>query len=155
MYDFLARKGQTIAFGIGVLITAIFLGIAFGGQEQFEALADDQRITTDIFNFGLQAAIALIVICAVIAIAFGLFHTLSNPKGAIKGIASLAVIAAIFFIGQSMAGADSPGVVETMREFGVSAAEGSFINGALMSVLALGALAALAFVVSELLNFLK
>ena len=58
MYNFLAKHGQLVAFGLGVLITAGFLMSVMGGIEDFTATAEDQRNQSNIFNFGLYAVIA-------------------------------------------------------------------------------------------------
>lgn len=97
----------------------------------------------------------LTVACAALALLFGLGQTLFNPKGAIKGIIGLAVLAGLYFAGQAMAGADTAGVVETLREFKVTDGQSGFINGAIGGGLILLGIAAAVFVISELLNFFK
>ncbi len=155
MYNFLSKNGQLVAFLIGLVITAIFLFSVFSGLSGFNALAEDQRGTTDIFNFGLYAAAGLTVLCALIALFFGLFQTLSNPKGAIAAIAAVIGLAVLYFAGQALAGADTAKVVETMGEFKVTEGQGNFINGAIGGGLLLIGLAMAAFVLSELRNFFK
>lgn len=155
MYNFLSKNGQLFAFLLGLIITVIFLFSVFGGLDEFNALAEEQRGTTGIFDFGLYAAIGLTILCGVLALLFGLGQTLFNPKGAIKGIIGLAVLAAVYFIGQSMAGVDTAGVINTMKEFGVTGGQSSFINGAIGGGLILLGIAAVVFVISELLNFFK
>ncbi len=155
MYKFLSKNGQLVAFLIGLTITAIFLFFVFSGLSGFNALAEDQRGTTDIFNFGLYAAAALTVICAITALVFGLFQTLSNPKGAISAIAAVIGLAALYFVGQSLAGANSAGVVSMMSEFKVTDAQGIFINGAIGGGLLLLGLAIATFVLSEVRNLFK
>jgi len=155
MYNFLSKNGQLVAFIIGLIITAIFLFSVFSGLSGFNALAEDQRGTTDIFNFGLYAAAGLTALCAAVALLFGLFQTLSNPKGAIAAIAAVIGLAVLFFAGQSLAGTDSAGVVRTMGEFSVTEDQGTFINGAIGGGLLLIGLAMAAFVLSEVRNLFK
>ncbi len=155
MYNFLSKNGQLFAFILGLVVTAIFLFSVFGGLDSFNALAEDQRGTTNIFDFGLYAAMGLTALCAAFALLFGLIQTLSNPGGAIKGIIGIAVLAGLFFAGQAMAGADTPKVMETLREFKVTDGQSGFINGAIGGGLILLGIAAAVFVVSELLNFFK
>ena len=155
MYNFLSKNGQLFAFILGLIVTAIFLFSVFGGLDSFNALAEDQRATTNIFDFGLYAAMGLTVACAALALLFGLGQTLFNPKGAIKGIIGLAVLAGLYFAGQAMAGADTASVVETLREFKVTDGQSGFINGAIGGGLILLGIAAAVFVISELLNFFK
>ena len=155
MYNFLSKNGQLFAFLLGIIITAIFLFSVFGGLDEYNALAEDQRSTTNIFNFGLYAAGGLTLACAALALLFGVGQTLFNPKGAIKGLIGLAVLAGVYFIGQSMAGADTAKVVETMAEFKVNDSQSGFINGAIGGGLILLGFAGVVFVISELLNFFK
>jgi len=155
MYNFLSKNGQLFAFILGLIVTAIFLVSVFGGLDSFNALAEDQRGTTNIFDFGLYAAMGLTALCAAFALLFGLIQTLSNPGGAIKGIIGLAVLAGLFFAGQAMAGTDTPKVMETLQEFKVTDGQSGFINGAIGGGLILLGIAAAVFVISELLNFFK
>lgn len=155
MYKFLAKNGQLVAFGAGVLITVGFLVGVLGGIDDFMATAEDQRNQSNIFNFGLYAVIALTVLGFIAALGFGLFQTLSNPKGAIKGIGGLVLIAALFFVGQALAGADSEGVKEALAEFNVTDGQSSIINGSIIGAIILAALTAIAFVGGELLSFIR
>ena len=155
MYNFLAKNGQLVAFGLGVLITAGFLMSVMGGIDDFMVTAEDQRNQSNIFNFGLYAVIALTVLGFLAALGFGLFQTISNPKGAIKGIAGLVLIAALFFIGQAMAGADTQKILETRQEFNVTDGQSSIINGSIIGATILAGLTALAFVGGEILSFIR
>ena len=155
MYKFLAKNGQLLGFGLGALIVAIFLASALSGIDQFSALAEDQRGTSNIFNFGLQAAIALVVIGAIAAILFGLFQMVSHPKGAIKGIIGIGLLIALFFVGQAVAGPDTQSILDTRAEFNVTDGQSSLINGSIMGALLLAGLTVLAFVFSEVRNFFK
>jgi len=131
MYKFLAKNGQLVA------------------------TAEDQRNQSNIFNFGLYAVIGLTILGFVAALAFGLFQTLSNPKGAIKGIAGLALIVALFFVGQAMAGADSEGVKDALAEFNVTDGQSAIINGSIVGGIILAVLTAIAFVGGELMSFIR
>ncbi len=155
MYKFLAKNGQLVAFGAGILITAGFLAGVLGGIDDFMATAEDQRNQSNIFNFGLYAVIALTVLGFLAAVVFGLFQTLSNPKGAIKGIAGLALIAVLFFAGQALAGADSEGVKDALAEFKVTDGQSAIINGSIVGGIILAGLTLLAFVGGEIISFIR
>ena len=45
MYKFLTKNGQLIAFGLGALITIIFLGVALSGMDEFNSLGFDEKRT--------------------------------------------------------------------------------------------------------------
>ena len=155
MYKFLAKNGQFVAFGAGVLITIGFLAGVFGGIEDFMATAEDQRNQSNIFNFGLYAVIALTVLGFAAALIFGLIQTLSNPKAAIKGIGGLALIVVLYFVGQAIAGPDTQAILDTRQEFSVTDAQSGIINGAIVGGGILAALTAIAFIGGELLSFIR
>ncbi|MEM1123850.1 MAG: hypothetical protein AAGJ18_25655 [Bacteroidota bacterium] len=155
MYKFLAKNGQLVAFVLGVLITAGFLAGVLGGIDDFMATAEDQRNQSNIFNFGLYAVIFLAIAGFALALIFGLIQTVSNPKGAIKGIAGLALIAGLFFAGQALAGADSEGVKDALAEFNVTDGQSAIINGSIIGGIILAGLTAVAFVGGELLSFIR
>ena len=155
MYKFLAKNGQLVAFVLGILITAGFIAGVLGGIEEFTATAEEQRNQSNIFNFGLYAVIGLAIIGVVVAVLFGLYHTLSNPKGAIKGIAGLILLVALYVIGQSIAGPDTAEILETRQEFAVTDGQSGIINGAIVGGLILAGLTLVAFIGAEIINFFK
>lgn len=164
MYKFLAKNGEMIAFGLGVLVTVIFLANVIPNAADFNALPekDPARYASSIFNFGLTGAIALAAIAAVCMLFFGLFHTATNFKNSLMGIIGLVVLVGIFFVSYSMASGEvTPfikGAVEKFEDSGngtLSAGNLKFISGGISTVLILLALAVAAFVLSEIRNFFK
>ena len=156
MYKLLTKHGQLIAFGIGLLVIILYLGSVFGGLDSFSLLSKEDRGTTSIFDLGLKATLVLLVICAICAVLFGIWHMVTNPKGAIKGIIGLVVIIILFIILYSMSTPETSGIVgNAVEKFNLTAGESKFISAALKSTLILGGLAALSFVVSEIRNFFK
>lgn len=154
MYKFLAKNGQLLAFGLGALITVVFLAMVFSGLDGFMALDKEAKGTTDIFNIGLNAAIGLVIACAVAAILAGIYHTATNPKGSIYGIGGVVALVAIFLISKSMGSNDAP-IQDTIDKFDVTAGQSSFITGSITTTLVLLAIIVLAFVLSEIRNFFK
>ncbi len=156
MYKALTKHGQLVAFAIGLIVIIAFFGSVMAGLDGFNALSKEDQGTTTIFDLGLYLTIILLVLCAIAAVLFGLYHMVTNPKGALKGIIGLIVIAVLFGALYSMSEAETSGAVgRAVEKFGVSEGESKFISGALKSTLILGGLAALAFVVSEIRNFFK
>jgi len=157
MYQFLAKNGQTFAFGLGIVITAIFLFIAFSGLEQFNMLGKEEQWATNIFNFGFYAVIALTILCFAAAVVFGLGQMVSSPKSALKGIIGIAALAAIFFIIYSSVdpSADSAGVMKEVANFDVTDRQSKLISGALITTIVLSLLALATFVVFEVINLFK
>ncbi len=161
MYKFLTKNGQLIAFGLGLFIVLIFLGIVFGGLEEFNMIEEDKQNQSNLFNFGLTAVLILTVVCALAMVAFGIIQVATNLKGSLKGLIGLGVILIVFFIAYSSgAGAEEVGAVKaSMDKAGIDAVGADwrkgFISGGIITTLALGALAVLSFVGSEILNFFK
>ena len=137
MYQFLAKNGQTFAFGLGIVLTAIFLISALGGLEQFDMLGKEVQYETTIYDIGFYAVIVLTILCFVAAVVFGLGQMISNPKSALKGIVGIAALAAIFFIIYSSVdpGADSAGVLKEVENFNVTDGASKFISGALITTI--------------------
>ncbi|NBB88347.1 MAG: hypothetical protein GVX96_00975 [Bacteroidetes bacterium] len=156
MYNFLSRYGQLIAFGVGAILTAIFLATAFSNAEEFNTLSESDQMETGIFNFGLYSAIVLTIACAAAILIAGLIFTVLSPKNSIKAIIGLGVILIIFFLAYSTADPKGTGsLARTILEEGIQEKSSKFISGAISTALVLGAGAVLAFVASEVLNLFK
>ena len=147
MYKFLTKNGQLLAFGLGVLLTAIFLIGVFSGLDSFNALPEDERISSGIFNSGLVFAIGLAILCAVGMVLFGIYQVGTNLKNSTKGLIGVGAIILIFLITRAMAGDDFAGpIAATLEKFNISESVSSNITGAMATTGILGALAIAAFV---------
>ena len=166
MYSFLNKYGQALAFGLGVLITIIFLGSALGSDviSTIKPESDDvDKYNSTLFNFGIAAAIFLTIAALVIAIVFGLFQVISSPKASIKGIIGLAIVAILMIVGYTMAPgeADHPQIVTAIEKFesaqGATLTEGNlkFIGGSIITALVMLAVSLVVLVVFGIRNFLK
>jgi hypothetical protein len=161
MYKFLSKNGQTLAFLLGVVVVGIFLISVISGLSTWNPNSDN-KYETGIFNFGLTAARLLIIVAALGMLVFGLFHVVTNIKGSIKGIIGFAILLAIFFIAfNSASGEAEPFIRGAVENF-----EGSqnvemtpnnlkFIGGGISTAIILAAIAAAAFVLSEIRNLFK
>jgi len=150
MYAFLNKYGQALAFGIGVLITVIFLANIFTAPEAtFDQLMLEnnppEKYETDIFNFGIKISLALTALAFIVALVFGIVQFASNPKGSIKGLAGLIVLAVIVFIGYSSANGEivqeSDEIQKAIEKFTTSqettftGGNLKFISGAILAAL--------------------
>ena len=111
MYAFLNKYGQALAFGIGVLVTLIFLVSIFTmPATQMDMLLDEnagvEKYATTAFDFGLYGSIFMTFIAFIIALVFGVGQLASNPKGSIKGLIGFAALLAVVFISYSVANSD-------------------------------------------------
>jgi len=156
MYTFLTRNGQTIGFGIGLLLTIIMMVAILSGVDDFTAIPEEDmsRYQTTIFNAGLYFAIGLIILAAVAALLFGLFQFATDFKGALKGLLGLAAVVAIFFIIYSTADPDAA-MLERLSDFVVTPGQSKMITGAIWTALILAGTAIAALVISEIINFFR
>jgi hypothetical protein len=158
MYKLLTKYGQLMAFGLGLLVALLFLISVLGGIDSFNSLAEEEQGTTGIFNVGLYGAIAMCIICAVAILGFGLYHAISNPRGAMKFLIGFGALAVLFIIFYAMSAPieEAEGRLGMILEkFSITEGTNKFITGALATTVTLAALAAAAFAFSEVRNLFK
>lgn len=156
MYRLLTKYGTGFAFGLGLLVTLIFLIPAISGVSEFNMLPPEEKGTTTIFNAGLYCALALIIIGFASSILFGIYQLAAHPKGAVKFLISIAVIAVLFFILYSMSAPETGERMQALaKEFNITDGISKLISAALKTVLALAGIAVLAFVFAEIRNLFK
>lgn len=150
MYAFLNKYGQALAFGIGVLITIIFIGGIMGADAaEMDLLSSEsagpEKYETGVFDFGIGISLVLTVLAFIAALIFGIVQFASNPKGSIKGLIGLVVLAIIVFIGYSSANGDianesaeiqnAINKFETSQETDFTGGNLKFISGAILAAL--------------------
>jgi hypothetical protein len=164
MYQFLTKHGQTLAFGIGLLLTVVFLGMVLSSDTgAIEAPDGTKDYSVSMFNFGLWAAILLTVVCAIAMVLFGVVQVASNLKRSWQGLAGLALLVVIFIIGYSVAPAEPENSqiqlaiqkFEESQEVDFSAANLKFVGGAILTSLVMIGLAFLALVVTGVRSFFR
>jgi hypothetical protein len=161
MYKFLTKNGQTMAFGLGVLITVIFLISVVSNMGEFTAMAEEKQVETSIFDVGLYGAIALTIIAAVAMVVFGLFQVITSFKSSMKGILGFVALLVVFFVSYSMTETDvTPyiqGAIDKFEQGGAVFTDENlkFISGGISTTLVLVVVAAAAFVISEITNLFK
>lgn len=153
------KHGQLFAFGLGLLLTAVSYIIIISGFSEFSTLPEspvDRRGETGIFDFGLVAPVILIILCALVAIGFGLFKMITNPKKSLIPIVGILVLAVIFFIFYSSTDpASSDSIRDTLEKFNITDGRSKYISGAIWTTIVLIVLAAGSFLVSEVTNLFK
>ena len=155
LYTMLSKNGSTIAFGLGSAVVAIFLISVFsqiGDKSTVEELS-----ATNIFDLGLKLTIALTVLCALAIVLFGLFHIITDLKGALKGLIGIGILAAIFGIAYSTAVPEVAGnpIFETMGKFNITPGVSKFVSGAIIATLATLVIAVLSLIGSAIVNLIK
>lgn len=156
MYQILTKHGQLIAFGLGLLISVIFFLSVTSGVDAFDALPKEEKSTTTIFDFGLWASVILTIVGLLLALLFGVWHLIQNPKGSLKMVIGLAVILIIFFVFFAQTQDETSGkIFELIQLNDISSTQNKFITGALWTAVVLAMIAAGTFVVSEVRNLFK
>ena len=153
MYDFLLKHGQTVSFGLGTAITAIFIITVMIGVGQFDTTPTVEELyPTSIFDFGLYSSYFLVIICALAALLFPLYYAATNPKSAIVGVASVGAILVVFGIAYAMSSSE---ITTSMKEFDVNPGTGRFIGAAITTTMVLAIGAIVAMVIGEIRAFIK
>jgi len=156
MYKFLTKNGQTISFMVGLAITVIFLIIVFGGMDKFNMLDEKVQNQSNLFNFGINASVALIAICAIGMIAFIILNVITNLKGNIKLLIGLGVMAIIYFAMSAGADMETTGpIAEGIAKSKITPGQNGFIVGGIWTAVVLSVGAFASFIILEILNFFK
>lgn len=156
MYKMLTKHGQLAAFSLGLLVIIIFMVSVMSGIEGFNALSKEDQYSSTIFDMGIRLTLVLLAICALAALLFALYQTVTHPKAALKGIISLVVLVILFGVLYSTSVAETTGpVADAVQEFGLSENQSKMVSAGIKSTLLLGGLAVAAFVISEIRNLFK
>ena len=156
MYDFLVKRGEMLAFGLGIALVLIFLFTVIPNLDSFNALPEDQQTTSNIFNIGLWLALILSGVTAVTAVVFGLMQFITNPKGSMKVLIGLGVLAAVFAVFYATSESETTGsIVDAMAEFNVDENTSKIISAAIKTALSLSVVSVVAFILAELYNAFK
>ncbi len=156
MYKILTKHGQLAAFSLGLLVIIIFMVSVMTGIEGFNALSKEDQYSSTIFDMGIRLTLVLLAVCALAALLFALYQTVTHPKAALKGIISLVVLVILFGVLYSTSVAETTGpVADAVQEFGLSENQSKMVSAGIKSTLLLGGLAVAAFVISEIRNLFK
>jgi hypothetical protein len=156
MYKFLTKNGQALAFGLGVLVTIIFL---MGVLPNTELIDTENPQNVNIFNFGITATIILIIIAAAAMVLFGLVQVASSFRTSWKGILGFVALVAVFLIAYATANGSLTNEVAAIQnaatDAGVTDANLKFIGGSITTLLVLLLVAVGTFIIFEIVNFFK
>lgn len=157
MYQFLTKYGQMAAFGLGLLITLLFLFIAISGLDSYNALPDGEEGKTTIFNFGLYAVIGLIFIGIALSLIFGVIYLATHPQAAIRFGIMIGALLIIAFGLYFVSSAETTGKIAELAEQNFNSSEtiSKMISAGLYTVLILSGLAVLSLIVGEARNIFK
>ncbi len=151
LYNFLSKRGQMVSFGLGLLIIIIFAIMVNMGLDQFNMLDKAEQGTTTIFNFGLKAAIVLVIVATVLVFIFAILGVVLNPKESMRSIIMLLGIAVIFGVSYAMAQVETTGkIAELYEKFQITPKVAKLIHGGILTAIWLGVLSVVAIVLTEL-----
>lgn len=156
MYNFLVRRGTTIAFVIGFLISVIILVLNFTGAKGI--LSDDFETLYGVSQFTTTSGIGVFLVGAAIVIMLlgGIYGLIVNPKSAIKfliGFGILLVLCLILYFG--IGDNNTVEVRNLMEEENISSNVSKMINAGIFSTLALLGIALVTMILGELRNAFK
>lgn len=165
MYNFLLRKGQAVAFGLGIVVIAIFLISIFTGMgdagysmsDDLNKLTAEQKADISFFNPGLMITVVMTIVAFVLAlVVFGVVDLFKYPKAAVKTLIGLAVIAVVFFALYSMSDVETAGKLGRIhQEFDISEGVSKFISGGIKTTIGLILIAVLAMIFGGIRNAVK
>jgi hypothetical protein len=158
LYNFLEKRGQSVFFGLGLLLVIIYFASVSAGLNDFNKLATkpvDERITSNLFNFGINVGVALVIICAVITVILGLIYVAQNFKKSLRLLIAVGVLLVMFFILKSTSSGVDTLPEEMVADFDLNDAKATMVGGALKTAVVLMGLTILAFVGAEVRNLFK
>ena len=175
MYKLLTSKGQLFAIALGILSILVAFSGVFGLGSKFSAdtdlvdvlkkgvedNADDTAIgmretLLDMFTMNTYVPLALIGIALLLAVLFGLYGIVSNPKGSIKIILGMGLLLALFFIFSTTSGAETSGSLMKLAEkFNISDGVSAYISGGIKTAMLASVVAFFGAIIMEILNIFK
>lgn len=156
MYKFLSKNGQLIGFGLGALVSILFLISWLSGTSSMMALPEEERYKTGIFDIGLIGSLFLIGLALIAVVVFGFTHTASNFKSSVRGLIGVGILVVIFIISYSTASAETSGIVaDAAQKMGASDNTIKLIGAGINTVIILSIITFGALILSEVRNFFK
>ncbi len=156
MYNFLVRRGTTIAFVIGFLISVIILILNFSGGADIPV--DDYNTLYGVSQFSSTVLIGVLLVAAALGIIFigGAYGLAVNPKSAIRfliGFGILAVLVLVLYFG--LGDNNTNTVRNLIEQENISSNVSKMINVGIFSTLVLLGIALVAMILGELRNAIK
>lgn len=156
LYKLLSTRGTLFAFILGLVAAIIFAIPVMGGLDGFNALPDEQKKTSNIFNTGIMLMLAILAIAVIVTVLWSLINMVTNPGSAKMAFLWLAVIVGLFALGYFVLNSsDNAAIMADLKTNNVSDGTSKLIGGGLwmMLLMLLGSLAI--FIFSEVRNLFK
>lgn len=158
MYNFLLRRGTTIAFVIGFLASLAIIAVLISAVG--DTASDNFEALNKLPAFGFAAIIAIIFLFLAVAaiILGGIFGVVTNPKASVKfliGIVALLVVFGILYAAGNINDTSYAALRNAIEEYDISTAISKMINAGLIASLVLLAVAFGAVLLAEVRNAFK
>jgi len=156
MYDFLVRRGTSIAFVIGFLISALIIFLTVTGASGIPS--DDYDTLYGVNQFVTSVGIGTLLTLAAAAVILlgGVYGLIVNPKGALKfviGAGILLLIVAILYF--TMKDTNTAEVTNLIEQYDIQGAISKLISVGIFSTLILLGIAFFTVLLAEVRNAFK
>lgn len=166
LFTFLTKRGQLFALLLAIACIVIVFSSIFGGLSNagydtgldlVPILQDDESTQSfDFFTPAVAIPYYLTAICMFLLVIFFIKDIVTNPKGSMKMIIGLIVLAVVFFALYSSSTAENVGKIGALsQEFNVSDNISKMISGGLKTTVGLAIVAAISMVLMEIWNMFK
>jgi len=147
------------AFLISVVLIAICIIPIAAGMQALDSVPLPQQASSEegnIFYFSIYIAIGLLILAIATAVLLSIFQVIVNPKGAMKGLISFAILVVVFIIFYSMADAVGSGTLaDTIDKFNISSTISKIIGAAINLTLLVGLCSIVLMIGLEIWNYFK
>lgn len=159
MYKFLIKKGTTIAFAVGGLVTLITCIFIFAGVDAFNSVPTDRQANSvegDIFMVGIYLTFGLLMLAVVVTVVMSLLGLAKDPKAAKQGLIAFTLVLVVFIIFYVLADANGTGsLAHTIEINNISPSISKMITAGLQMALILTVGAGIVAVIFEGINVFK
>ena len=156
MYNFLVRRGTTIAFVVGFLISALIIFLTVSGASGINS--DDYATLYGVEQFVTSVGIGtfLVIVSVVVILLGGIYGLIINPKGALKfviGAGVLLILMLALYFG--MSDNNTIEVRDLVEQYDIQGAISKMITVGIFSTLILLGVAFFTVLLAEIRNAFK
>jgi hypothetical protein len=147
------------AFLVAVILIVIAVIPIIGGMDALAAVPQPKQASSEegnIFYTAIYIAIGLFILAVAAAVLLSLFQVIVNPKAAMKGLISFAILVVLFIIFYSMSEAAGTGsLAVTIDKFNISGTTSKVIGAAIRLTILVGISSIVLMIGMELRNYFK
>ena len=158
MYDFLLRRGTTVAFVVGFIASLLIIFLLGGAVGDLKSDDFDNLYQLPAFDIAVLIAIVFAVIALAAILLGGAFGAITNPKASMKfviGLVGLLVVFGILYAVGNIDDSGYKGLRDGIEEYNISSGISKMINAGLIASIALFAIAFVTILLAEVRNAFK